>query len=51
VWRLDGAALHPVTELPVTRLRAIAGHLVAWGGALLVRYDGAAWWGGPLHIP
>lgn len=51
VWRLDGAALHPVTELPVTRLRAIADHLVAWGGALLVRYDGAAWWGGPLHIP
>jgi hypothetical protein len=51
VWRLAGDALVAVTELPVTRVRAIADHLFAWGGALLARYDGTAWWGGPLHIP
>ncbi|MBK9031470.1 MAG: hypothetical protein IPL61_09055 [Myxococcales bacterium] len=51
VWRLDGDRVVEVKALPVTRVRAVADHLYAWGGALLARYDGTGWWGGPLHLP
>lgn len=51
VWRLVDGAPVAWKALPVTRVRAVADHLFAWGGTLLARHDGAGWWGGPLHLP
>lgn len=51
VWRLDGDDLIAIKPLPLDRVRVVADHLFAWGGTLLARHDGTAWWGGPLNLP
>jgi len=51
VVRLDGSSVEPVSPLPLRRLRVVGGELLAWGGALLARFDGATWSGGPLELP
>lgn len=51
VFRLDGTTLVPVKALPLYHLRVVADHLFGWGGSLVVRHDGDAWWGGPLNVP
>lgn len=51
LYRLDGHQLVSQKSLPLTTVRVVADQLVAWGGSLLVRYDGTTWSGGPLNLP
>jgi hypothetical protein len=50
VSRLDGDVLTPCRALPVRHLAVAADHLFAHAGTLVARFDGASWWGGPIHV-